>query len=67
MEILSGQKQKTTTICSLKETHFNNKDSDKLKAERCRKMYNANTNLKMVIILIFGMKKSGMGYSSIIE
>lgn len=52
MEILSEQKDKTTTIRCLKETHFNNKDSDKLKVERCGKMYHANTNLKMVIILV---------------
>lgn len=52
MEILSEQKDKATTIRCLKEIHFNNKDSDKLKVERCGKMYHANTNLKMVIILI---------------
>lgn len=41
--------------------------TSKLKAKRWREIYYANTNLKMVIILTFEMKKSCMAYSFITE
>lgn len=52
---------------SLQETHFNYKDSDKLRAKRWRKISHANMNFKMMVILIFGIKKSGVDYSSVMN
>lgn len=49
-----SEDQKDSTICSLHETHFQYKDTYRLKINEWRKIYHNNTNQKEteVIILI---------------